>query len=78
MKAIITLIFVLVLGVTAQAKSENVEINPVVKFEQLTEKVSQEVKVENNDALARLYRRTNSRVKKELSFSTKRTRAKLA
>ena len=72
MKAIITIIFTLFIGFAAQAKDASVE----VAFEQVKLEV---VKAEaEKQEVARLYRFKNSRVKKELTFTTKRTKAKLA
>ncbi|SHJ27639.1 hypothetical protein [Pseudozobellia thermophila] len=79
MKTIATLIFVLFIGVTAQAqnaseevKVETVTMAIVVKTD--VEKTSTENKVE----IARLYKRPNARVKKALTFTTKRNRPKMA
>lgn len=70
MKAIITIVFVLFIGFTAQAKDASVEVQlDMVQIEQVG-KQEQEV--------ARLHKFKNSRIKKELSFSTKRNKAKLA
>lgn len=80
MKSILTIVFVIVLGVFAQAKNTP----SVIKVEAITKTIviKEEVKVntiqENTLEVARLYRRSNSRVKKALSFSTKRNRSKMA
>ncbi len=77
MKTILTLIFVLFIGVTAQAqdntsevKVETIEMGIVTEIEEVTEK--------NDNTVARLYMFKNSLVKKELSFTTKNDKAKLA
>lgn len=70
MKAIITLIFVLFIGFTAQAKDAAVEVQ--IDFVQIEQVVKQEQEV------ARLHKFKNSRIKKELKFITKRNKAKLA
>lgn len=73
MKTIATLIFVLLIGFTAQAKDAK-----VVSFETTVKTAVKEVKVANDKEVARLYRFKNSLVKKELDFTTKRNSAKLA
>ena len=75
MKAIVTIIFILFIGLTAQAQNKTEEVKvETVKTEIVTvTKITQD-----NNAIARLYRRPNSRVKKALSFTTKRNRAKMA
>ena len=73
MKTIATLIFVLLIGFTAQAKDAK-----VVSFETTVKTAVKEVKVANDKEVARLYRFKNSMVKKELNFTTKRNSAKLA
>ncbi len=80
MKTIATIILVLFIGVSAQAKErvqevkvETVEMTIVEQIE-----VKQEITFDAANDVARLYRRSNSQVKKALSFSTKRNRAKMA
>ena len=75
MKAIVTIIFILFIGLTAQAQDQAAE----VKVETVkTEIVTVTEITEEDNAVARLYRRPNSRVKKALSFTTKRNKSKLA
>ncbi|PXX29199.1 hypothetical protein [Arenibacter sp. ARW7G5Y1] len=79
MKTILTLIFVLFIGVAAQAQNDAVQVKVetiVMSIVNATEK--QEVAIKSNNSLARLYRFKNSKVTKELSFSTKLNKAKLA
>ena len=73
MKAIVTIIFILFIGFTAQAQEKTAE----VKVETIKTEIVTDIKVEDN-AVARLYRRSNSRVKKALNFTTKRNKAKMA
>jgi len=72
MKTILTLIFVLTIGVTAQAQDAKVD----VKVE--TVEMSIVTSTTKKNTVARLYKFKNSRVKKALSFTTKRNKAKLA
>ncbi|MRH98942.1 hypothetical protein GH721_00220 [Kriegella sp. EG-1] len=79
MKTIATLIFVLFIGVTAQAQTSIEEVNvETIEMTITTETKVEEVTAEKNTEIARLYRRSNSRVKKALSFTTKRNRSKKA
>ncbi|MEL6918379.1 MAG: hypothetical protein AAFO99_11690 [Bacteroidota bacterium] len=75
MKTIATLIFVLFIGVAAQAQDSKVE---TIEMEVVTSSVEKELTMEGNKEVARLYRRANTEIKKALSFTTKRNRAKLA
>lgn len=79
MKAILTLIFFLFIGMTVQAQQVKTE----VKVESITRGImidcQPEVSLKNNDSsVARLYLFKNSRIKKELSFITKSNKSKLA
>ena len=80
MKSILTIVFVIFLGVFAQAhntatelKVEAIEMSAVIVTEVKADTVE-----ENTLEVARLYRRANSQVKKALSFYTKRNRSKMA
>ncbi|MEJ1223416.1 hypothetical protein [Sediminicola sp. 1XM1-17] len=82
MKAILTLIFVLFIGVAAQAQ----DANDNIKVETVTmENVSttnndmfNEVNTDIQNDVARLYKNKNARVLKALTFATKNDKAKLA
>ncbi len=75
MKAIVTIIFILFIGLAAQAQNKPAEVKvETVKTEIVT--VTQITQEDN--AVARLYRRSGSRVKKALNFTTKRNKAKMA
>ena len=82
MKTIATLIFILFIGVTAQAqnatelvKVETIEMTIVTNT---TSNENKEATLENKNEVARLYKYKNSRVKKALSFTTKRNKSKMA
>ncbi|MGB7394565.1 MAG: hypothetical protein WA913_09245 [Pricia sp.] len=79
MKTIATLIFVLFIGVSAQAQTatENVKVD-VIEMNIVTETSFDDIVLENTTEVARLYKRTHTRVKKELTFTTKANRAKMA
>ena len=72
MKTIFTLLFVLTIGVTAQA--QDTKSDSKVETAQMTIVTS----TTNGNTIARLYKSKDSRVKKALSFTTKRNKAKLA
>ncbi|MBT8300943.1 MAG: hypothetical protein KJO63_06405 [Maribacter sp.] len=72
MKTILTLIFVLTIGAAAQAQDAKVD----VKVE--TIEMSIVTTTTNENTVARLYKFKNSMVKKALSFTSKRNKAKLA
>ncbi|MBD0851054.1 hypothetical protein [Maribacter arenosus] len=72
MKTIFTLLFVLTIGVTAQAQDTKSDIKvETVEMTIVTSTV-------NENSVARLYKFKNSKIKKALSFTTKRNKAKLA
>lgn len=73
MKAIATLVFVLLIGFSAQAGEGR-----VVRFETNKLPALQMEMASGTDAVARLYRNKYSRIEKELSFTTRRTTSKLA
>ncbi|MCX2720441.1 hypothetical protein [Lentiprolixibacter aurantiacus] len=77
MKTLITLIFVLTIGVAAQAQDKAAEVK-VETIEMAIVTFTEQTTVNKEEKVARLYRRANSKVKKALSFSTRRNRSKLA
>ncbi len=79
MKTIATLIFVLFIGVASQAQSTSKEVK-VEAMEMPVTIVTQieDVKLETETKVARLYKRKYYREKKELSFTTQRDAAKMA
>lgn len=72
MKTLLTIIFVLFIGMAAQAQDTHSE----VKVETVEMTIVTSTTTENT--VARLYKFKNSRIKKALSFTTKRNKAKLA
>ncbi|MBC8768962.1 hypothetical protein H4O18_13255 [Arenibacter sp. BSSL-BM3] len=78
MKTLLTLIFVLFIGVAAQANNVEQEVKVETVTMSIVTSTQKEVSVKNENKVARLYMFKNSRVKKELSFSTKLNKAKLA
>jgi len=80
MKNILTIIFVITLGVFAQAQNNvtDVKVNTVEMSVVIISAIDTDTVTEDTLEVARLYRRANSKVKKALSFTTKRNRAKMA
>ena len=79
MKTILTLIFVLFIGVAAQAQNSAAEVKvETITMNIVTATAKQEVAVKNENSVARLYMFKNSKITKELSFTTKLNKAKLA
>ncbi len=77
MKTIATLIFVLFIGVTAQAQTaDGTERVDAVEMTGAVDSITEEVSLELTTEVARLYKRIDTRVKKELTFSTKANSAK--
>ena len=78
MKAILTIIAVVFFGTLAMAHnlSQEVKVETIAVGVTLDIEIKEDIKKENE--VARLYRYKNSRIKKALSFRTKRNRAKLA
>ncbi|WP_422081125.1 hypothetical protein [Ulvibacterium sp.] len=79
MKTLVTLIFVLFIGIAAQAQDTTSEVKvETIEIGIVTETIEEGISFENKAEVARLYKRSNAKVKKALSFTTKRNRAKLA
>ena len=84
MKTLITLIFVLFIGVAAQAQNNTKEVKvetiqmSIVTFTSSEEVIFEAIATENETEVARLYKYKNSRIKKALKFTTKRNKAKMA
>ncbi len=79
MKTIATLIFVLFISVAAQAQNATEEVKvDTVEMTSTTATVKEDVTIETKNEVARLYKFANSRVKKALSFATKKNKAKMA
>tara|TARA_R110001592_G_scaffold94491_5_gene273288 strand:+ start:776 stop:1015 length:240 start_codon:yes stop_codon:yes gene_type:complete len=79
MKTILTLIFILFIGMAAQAQNGTAEVKvETVTMNIVTATSKQEVAVKNENSVARLYMFKNSKITKELTFSTKLNKAKLA
>ena len=79
MKTILTLIFVLFISVAAQAQDASVDTKATtVEMTVATSTSYEDVVLETSTEVARLYKFKNSRIKKALTFTTKRNKAKMA
>ena len=86
MKALITLSLVIIFGATAIAqtndtndvKVETIEMGIVLDLGSDVSIDLETVETEEGNQVARVYRNKNSRVKKAISFTTKKDRPKLA
>lgn len=79
MKTITILIFVLFIGVAAQAQTATEQVKvETIEMTIVTSTENKEVTLEKTNEVARLYKFKNSRVKKALSFTTKRNKSKMA
>jgi len=73
MKTLVTIIFCLFIGIAAQAQDAPAEVKvETVEMSVVTTTTTKE------NTVARVYKFKNSRVKKALTFKTKRNKAKLA
>lgn len=77
MKTILTFIFVLIIGMAAQAQKGAVQIKVETVTISFVATAKQEVDLKNENSVARLYMFKNSKIIKALSFSTQLNRAKL-
>jgi hypothetical protein len=79
MKTIITLIFVLFIGIAAQAQTATKEIKvETIEMSIVSTTEQKELTLKSTIEVARLYKFKNSKIKKALSFTTKRNKAKMA
>lgn len=78
MKAIITLIFVLFIGMTGQAQKVLPEVKVATITTGIVTKSGAEASLKKEEGVARVYLFKNSRIKKALSFTTKNNKSKLA
>ena len=80
MKTILTILFVLFIGLFAQAQDAKVEVKVAAQIENvvLVTPTVETTLNSNETKIARLYMDRNYKVKKELSFYTKANKTKLA
>jgi len=73
MKAVITLVFILLVSLSAQAQDASQDASETIKNINTTE-----VSIQKENQVVRLYMNKNHRIVKALSFSTKKNKSKLA
>ena len=79
MKTIATLIFILFIGVSAQAQTATQEVKvETIEMTIVTAEETKEVVLKSETKVARLYKYKNTKIKKALSFTTKNNKAKMA
>lgn len=78
MKTILTIIAVTFFGTMAMAQDISKEVKVETKSADVELNVAVQNEIKKDRKMTRLYKFKNSRVKKELSFRTKRNNAKLA
>lgn len=82
MKTIATILFIFLIGTTAKAQNTTTEVNPEASGETIemtmVRETGKDLNLETKTEVARLYKFKNARVKKALSFTTKRNKAKMA
>jgi len=85
MKAFLTLVLILLFGAVALAqkstdygKIETFQMDIVLDYSLPVSHNSGQIEAAKEDAVARLYKFKNTRVKKALAFSTKKSKPKLA
>ncbi len=78
MKTIATIFFIFFIGMSAQAQNNTNDVKVATAEMGIVTETTYELNMENTAEVARLYKFKNARVKKELSFSTKRNASKMA
>jgi hypothetical protein len=78
MKTIATIIFIIFLGITAQAQTATADVKVETIETTIVTETTYELNLETNTEVARLYKFKNSLIKKELNFITKANKPKMA
>ena len=78
MKTIATIIFIIFLGITAQAQTATADVKVETIETTIVTETTYELNLEANTEVARLYKFKNSLIKKELNFITKANKPKMA
>lgn len=78
MKTLATIIFIIFLGITAQAQTANTNVKVETIKKTIVTETTYSLNVDNKTEVARLYKFKNSRIKKELNFITKADKPKMA
>ncbi|MFD0798264.1 hypothetical protein ACFQZJ_12400 [Maribacter chungangensis] len=78
MKTIATIFFIFFIGTAAQAQNNTTDVKVVTIETSIVTETAKELKMETKNEVVRLYKFKNARIKKALSFTTKRNKAKMA
>jgi hypothetical protein len=78
MKTLATIFFIIFIGTAAQAQNATEDVKVETVEMTIATETTNELKVATKTQVARLYRLNNARVTKALSFTTKRSKAKMA
>jgi len=78
MKTIATIIFIIFLGCTAQAQNVTTDVKVETVEMTIVTESTYELNLETTTEVARLYKSKSSKIKKELNFITKASKAKMA
>ena len=78
MKTITTIIFIIFLSFTAQAHNTTKEVKVETIEMGIVTETTNELNVDANVEVARLYKSKDSRIKRDLNFITKANRSKIA
>jgi len=78
MKTIATIFFIFFIGTAAQAKDNTNEVKVETIEMSIATETTYELNLETKTKVARLYKFKNARVIKELAFTTKRNKVKMA
>ena len=78
MKTIVTIIFIIFLGTTAQAQTADTDVKAEAIEMTIETGTTYELNLEAKTEVARLYKSKNSKIKKELNFITKANKPKMA
>ena len=78
MKTLATIFFIIFIGTAAQAQNATEDVKVETVEMTIATETTNELNVATKTQVARLYRLNNARVTKALSFTTKRSKAKMA
>ena len=78
MKTIATIFFIFFIGTAAQAQNNTTDAKVETIEMTIVTETAYELNLDTKTEVARLYKFKNSRIKKALSFTTKRNKAKMA
>ncbi len=78
MKTILTIIFIIFLSFTAQAQNATADVKVETIEMTIVTETSYELNLDTKIEVARLYKSKDSKIKRELNFTTKANKPKMA